>query len=205
MGTICSLSGEYLHRLLCGSLEALLSYVNRLSLTRLSIYLTAHKIVLSVVPPIPLTAVHTNKHCLLFAFHLLIFPYRTAKTLQPLAVPNVTTRRAAQSARIQTRGMLREQHNKDRERQQQTGAIRKPNAALQAAKQRAKELQLQQQQQQNNAQHLVKDIYQTAMDAQQLVRSATGLVYDERMAEHRCLWDEEFPECPERFTRVLER
>lgn len=105
--------------------------------------------------------------------------------------------------------MLREQHNRDQQRiqQQSGGAVRRPNAALQAAKQRAKELHEQQQQQQNNAQQQLqlKDIYQTAMDAKQAVRSATGLVYDDRMAEHRCLWDVEYPECPERFTRVLER
>ncbi|PSN48228.1 Histone deacetylase 10 [Blattella germanica] len=38
-----------------------------------------------------------------------------------------------------------------------------------------------------------------------MVRKQTGLVYDHRMSEHRCLWDSNYPECPERFTRVLER
>ncbi|CAN8008092.1 unnamed protein product [Ixodes pacificus] len=33
----------------------------------------------------------------------------------------------------------------------------------------------------------------------------TGLVYDERMAEHLCLWDPEYPECPERLTKSWER
>ncbi len=33
----------------------------------------------------------------------------------------------------------------------------------------------------------------------------TGIVYDDSMAEHKCLWDYSYPECPERFTKVLER
>lgn len=36
-------------------------------------------------------------------------------------------------------------------------------------------------------------------------RGKTGLVFDKGMAEHQCLWDENHPECPERFTRVVER
>lgn len=36
-------------------------------------------------------------------------------------------------------------------------------------------------------------------------KGETGLIYDRRMAEHRCLWDSSYPECPERFTRVLAR
>lgn len=43
------------------------------------------------------------------------------------------------------------------------------------------------------------------MDSAKIVKGETGLVYDTRMAEHRCLWDPNFPECPERFTRVLDR
>lgn len=38
-----------------------------------------------------------------------------------------------------------------------------------------------------------------------MVRGDTGIVYDRSMAEHRCLWDDNYPECPERFTRVMER
>lgn len=35
--------------------------------------------------------------------------------------------------------------------------------------------------------------------------SKTGLVYDERMLEHSCIWDLDYPECPERFSRSLQR
>lgn len=34
---------------------------------------------------------------------------------------------------------------------------------------------------------------------------ATGIVYDDRMAEHKCLWDLNYNEKPERFTSVLKR
>lgn len=36
-------------------------------------------------------------------------------------------------------------------------------------------------------------------------RGKTGLVYDLRMTEHRCLWNNGYPERPERFTRILAR
>lgn len=52
---------------------------------------------------------------------------------------------------------------------------------------------------------LVRDIYQKAIDARDMIRKETGLVYDRSMAEHCCLWDDNYPECPQRFTRVLER
>lgn len=37
------------------------------------------------------------------------------------------------------------------------------------------------------------------------VRGETGLIYDNSMAVHRCLWDETYPECPERYKSVMER
>lgn len=51
----------------------------------------------------------------------------------------------------------------------------------------------------------VRDPYQLALDAKSVERKATGLIYDRRMAEHRCLWDQGYPECPERFTEVMKR
>lgn len=38
-----------------------------------------------------------------------------------------------------------------------------------------------------------------------MIRGETGIIYDESMAQHRCLWDESYPECPERFTSVINR
>lgn len=52
---------------------------------------------------------------------------------------------------------------------------------------------------------VVRDIFQTAQDAKNLVRGPTGLIYDHRMTEHRCLWDPNYQECPERFTCVIDR
>jgi hypothetical protein len=44
-----------------------------------------------------------------------------------------------------------------------------------------------------------------AWEAKDMVRKQTGIVYDRRMTEHKCIWDLNYPECPERFIRVLER
>ena len=33
----------------------------------------------------------------------------------------------------------------------------------------------------------------------------TGITYDESMAEHKCLWDDNYNEKPERFIRILQR
>lgn len=52
---------------------------------------------------------------------------------------------------------------------------------------------------------IIKDPYQVALDSKTCVQKATGLIYDRRMADHRCLWDEGYPECPERFTEVMRR
>ncbi|KAK4306266.1 hypothetical protein Pmani_021889 [Petrolisthes manimaculis] len=38
-----------------------------------------------------------------------------------------------------------------------------------------------------------------------LVRGRTGVVYDERMAKHYCLWDPSYPECPDRLHSILKR
>ncbi|KAF2347987.1 Histone deacetylase domain, partial [Trinorchestia longiramus] len=36
-------------------------------------------------------------------------------------------------------------------------------------------------------------------------RGETGVVFDMQMAEPHCLWDSEYPECPERYTSVINR
>lgn len=56
-----------------------------------------------------------------------------------------------------------------------------------------------------NSSTIIRDIYQKSIDAKDMIRKDTGIVYDRSMAEHRCLWDDNYPECPERFTRVLQR
>jgi histone deacetylase 6 len=44
-----------------------------------------------------------------------------------------------------------------------------------------------------------------AREAKDMVRKQTGIIYDRHMTEHKCIWDPNYPECPERFIRVLER
>ncbi|XP_018376605.1 PREDICTED: histone deacetylase 6 isoform X2 [Trachymyrmex cornetzi] len=79
----------------------------------------------------------------------------------------------------------------------------RPSAALLAAKQEAAKRQLLSDQKSNN--NFVPDIYQKAIDAYKMIRKETGLVFDRSMAEHECIWDPNYPECPARFTRVLQR
>lgn len=38
-----------------------------------------------------------------------------------------------------------------------------------------------------------------------MVRGRSGVIYDESMTQHFCLWDKNYPECPERFTSVINR
>ncbi|XP_051155205.1 histone deacetylase 6 isoform X2 [Leptopilina boulardi] len=51
----------------------------------------------------------------------------------------------------------------------------------------------------------VHDIYDNAISSKVLQRLSTGLVYDLTMIEHRCLWDLNYQECPDRFQKVLDR
>lgn len=43
------------------------------------------------------------------------------------------------------------------------------------------------------------------MDSKTKEKGPTGFVTEPRMAEHRCLWDETYPECPERLIGVIDR
>lgn len=43
------------------------------------------------------------------------------------------------------------------------------------------------------------------MDSKNKIQGPTGFVTEPRMAEHRCLWDDNYPECPERLIRVINR
>uniref|UniRef100_A0A2M4BB43 Protein deacetylase HDAC6 n=1 Tax=Anopheles marajoara TaxID=58244 RepID=A0A2M4BB43_9DIPT len=49
------------------------------------------------------------------------------------------------------------------------------------------------------------DIYQNAISSSGSQRFATGVVYDDRFLLHRCLWDPNYPECPERYLEVMKR
>ncbi|KAM7349007.1 histone deacetylase 6 isoform 4-T4 [Cochliomyia hominivorax] len=111
----------------------------------------------------------------------------------------IVTRRGAQKAKIQTRAMVKSAVTAASVNSVEN---RKPSAALLEAKRKAKLLKMQQQNQQDA---VVKDIFQNAVNAKYMTQRPTGLIYDESMSQHRCLWDSEHPECPERFIRVLDR
>ncbi|XP_052866559.1 histone deacetylase 6 [Anopheles cruzii] len=49
------------------------------------------------------------------------------------------------------------------------------------------------------------DTYHNAKSVSDTKRGHTGLVYDDRFALHRCLWDPNYPECPERYLEVTKR
>ncbi|XP_023236430.1 histone deacetylase 6-like [Centruroides sculpturatus] len=38
-----------------------------------------------------------------------------------------------------------------------------------------------------------------------LSNKGTGIIYDDRMVQHLCLWDPNYPECPERYAQSLKR
>ncbi|KAK9505138.1 hypothetical protein O3M35_009261 [Rhynocoris fuscipes] len=78
----------------------------------------------------------------------------------------------------------------------------KPNPGLVAAKKNA---QMRWGHKKQPVFSFVPDIYQVARDSKDCVRISTGVVYAEKFAEHKCLWDENHPECPERFNAVLRR
>ncbi|XP_065072844.1 histone deacetylase 6 isoform X1 [Ochlerotatus camptorhynchus] len=126
----------------------------------------------------------------------------------------VVTRRGAQKSKITTRSQQAAEAAEATERRNKFYGRRPNPISLAEVKKRGK-LKMSSQQElggpdgtaigsdQNVVQ--LKDIYSNAMSAIELVRGPTGLVYDEKFAEHRCLWDTGYPECPERFTRVVER
>lgn len=97
---------------------------------------------------------------------------------------SIVTRNGARKAKIQTRAM---------------SANAKPSAVVVAAKKKA------QQRRKNNDDTVLRDYYQIAMESKKKVKGPTGLVTEPRMAEHRCLWDDNYPECPERLISVIKR
>ncbi|KAJ0182290.1 hypothetical protein K1T71_001659 [Dendrolimus kikuchii] len=97
---------------------------------------------------------------------------------------NIVTRNGARKAKIQTRAM---------------SAGAKPSAVVVAAKKKA------QQRKKNNIDTELRDYYQIAMESKNKIKGPTGLVTEPRMAEHACLWDENYPECPGRLISVINR
>ncbi|XP_055298370.1 histone deacetylase 6 isoform X3 [Sitodiplosis mosellana] len=126
-----------------------------------------------------------------------------------MSTSQILTRGATQRSKIQTRAMV----NKDLQNKQQAQA-NNISAAATTAEGNGKKSQITLNEAKKKARNsatksthetLVKDIYQNALSSLRTKRGKTGLVYDRRMAQHCCLWDNGYPESPERFTRVLER
>lgn len=44
-----------------------------------------------------------------------------------------------------------------------------------------------------------------AQESKHVIMKPTGIIYDDSMTQHVCLWDSTYPECPERYSRVLQR
>ncbi|XP_044299676.1 histone deacetylase 6 isoform X3 [Varanus komodoensis] len=56
-----------------------------------------------------------------------------------------------------------------------------------------------------DAEELLSSLQQLDLAVECVTPVGTGLVWDERMTEFRCTWDESFPECPERLTAIREK
>lgn len=111
------------------------------------------------------------------------------------------TRLAEKQNKIQTRSMDENKRGSTGEQRPKTTT---PKSSLAMAKKRARD-RMSEEANAGGRGSLVKDPYQVALDSKTVTRSTTGLVFDRRMAEHRCLWDNNYPECPERFTEVMKR
>jgi histone deacetylase 6 len=102
----------------------------------------------------------------------------------------VTTRNDIKEAKIKTRSMTKE---KDDTRQN----------SLKEAKQRGRQKMSNKG---NSELESLKDIYSNALSSKLLIRKQTGIIYDDSMGvEHYCLWDQNYPESPERYSSVMNR
>ncbi|XP_039279130.1 histone deacetylase 6 [Nilaparvata lugens] len=87
-------------------------------------------------------------------------------------------------------------------RPHKANAQSKPSAAILAAKHKARARQMAKKQEDT---FFIRDDYQAMFDVKEQFRGPTGVVYDDRMVENRCLWDSNYQECPGRYTKVMER
>ncbi|CAK1540301.1 unnamed protein product [Leptosia nina] len=101
------------------------------------------------------------------------------------AASSIVTRNGARKAKIQTRA--------------RTAGNVKPSASVVTGKRKA------QQKKKNTIETVLKDHYQITMESKTKIKGPTGFVTEPRMTEHRCLWDENYPENPQRLISVLNR
>lgn len=109
----------------------------------------------------------------------------------------VITRKDVQDAKIKTRAMVTKANNSNKK------------ISLVEAKRNSRQKMLLKGGNDNaiasNNNNSVKDIYGNALSSLNMVRGETSVIYDEAMTQHYCLWDQNYPECPERFTSVINR
>ncbi|KAI5754266.1 hypothetical protein M8J77_007296 [Diaphorina citri] len=74
------------------------------------------------------------------------------------------------------------------------------SSALQAAKRR-----MLARKKPKRSQDYMRDMYFNAQLSKDLIMKPTGIIYDDSMTQHVCLWDPNYPECPERYSRVMQR
>ncbi|KAL0279876.1 UNVERIFIED_CONTAM: hypothetical protein PYX00_001345 [Menopon gallinae] len=51
----------------------------------------------------------------------------------------------------------------------------------------------------------VKDDYEVVQSTRNFLKGTTGIVYDEEFSKHYCLWDQNYPECPDRNDYIIKR
>jgi histone deacetylase 6 len=107
----------------------------------------------------------------------------------------VITRKDVQESKIKTRAMVSKANNTNK-------------ISLVEAKRNSRQKMLQKGSGSDSAtsnNNSVKDIYGNALSSLGMIRGETSVIYDESMTQHFCLWDQNYPECPERFTSVINR
>ncbi|CAG4954053.1 unnamed protein product [Colias eurytheme] len=105
------------------------------------------------------------------------------KKTPPLS--NIVTRNGARKAKIQTRA-------------RSAGTV-KASASVITAKRKA------QQKKKSTIETVLRDHYQITMESKTKVKGPTGFITEPRMVEHKCLWDDNYPENPERLISVINR
>uniref|UniRef100_A0A182R9J4 Protein deacetylase HDAC6 n=1 Tax=Anopheles funestus TaxID=62324 RepID=A0A182R9J4_ANOFN len=125
--------------------------------------------------------------------------------------PNVVTRNSAKQSKIRTRAQQAAfETEKEERRVKFFGGYRMTGkgSIAEAKKQGKLRMSANDTEQRKSSDFTdvqLKDIFHNAQSVCNVERGTTGILYDDRFALHRCLWDSNYPECPERYLRVMER
>ncbi|XP_049543518.1 histone deacetylase 6 isoform X1 [Anopheles darlingi] len=128
--------------------------------------------------------------------------------------PGVTTRRCSAMLSEQTSASTTKQQQQESKKPDTVGGRGRSNQSSSLAeakkqgKQKMSEMSAAKRRQSEESaikDQQLQDIYQNAISSSERQRFATGVVYDDRFVLHRCLWDPNYPECPERYLEVMKR